>query len=168
MNYDELLDVVSEYDDVIKPEYKSVIYQQKLFFRVINAFVCNSNKQLWIPRRHPHKKLFPLSLDCSVGGHVMSGEDYDTAFKRETQEELNINIEQITYKKIARLTPCEHATSAFMWVYLIYSDSVPCFNPHDFVEYYWLTPEEITTKLQNGDRAKSDLITIINNIKHQL
>ncbi|MFZ5953858.1 MAG: NUDIX hydrolase [Candidatus Dependentiae bacterium] len=168
MSCDEILDVVSKEDKVIKKEKRSVIYQQKLHFRVINAFICNSEKKLWIPRRHPDKKLFPLYLDCSVGGHVMSGEDYETAFIRETQEELNIDITKINFKKVARLTPFTHGTSAFMWVYIIYSNDVPAFNKNDFVEYYWLKPNEVSIRLMNGDKAKSDLLPILKEIEGKL
>lgn len=168
MNYDEILDVVSENDEVIRQEKRSIIYQQKLLFRVINAFICNAEKKLWIPRRHPNKKLFPLHLDCSVGGHVMSGEDYQTAFIRETQEELNIDITKMTFKKIAQLAPSVHGTSAFMWVYIIYSDDTPPFNKEDFIEYYWMTPHEISIRLMNGDKAKGDLIPILKEIRNKL
>jgi len=168
MSCDEILDVVSENDEVIEQKKRNLIYAQKLYFRVINAFVCNSEKKLLIPRRHPNKKLFPLHLDCSVGGHVLAGEDYSTAFIRETQEELNIDIAKSSYKRIARLTPVRDGASAFMWVYIIYSNDTPMLNPNDFIEHYWLTPDEIFSRLNNGDKAKSDLPLILNEIKNKL
>lgn len=168
MSCDEILDVISDNDEVLRREKRSVIYDQKLNFRVINGFICNSKKQLWIPRRHPDKKLFPLYLDASVGGHVMADEDYENAFIRETKEELGLDPLLFNYKKIARLTPISHGTSAFMWVYLIYSDEVPQYNPNDFVEYYWLSVEEVFNRLTSGDNAKSDLLPILNEIKDKL
>lgn len=168
MSFDEILDVVSEHDEVVRQEKRSIVYAQKLYFRAINAFIVNSEKKLWIPRRHHNKKLFPLALDCSVGGHVSSGESYDEAFFRETQEELNMDICEIIYKKIARLTPVSHGTSAFMWVYIIYSDAVPAFNQEDFVEYYWLTVQEIQDRINNGESAKSDLLPILQEVKNKL
>ncbi len=168
MTYDEILDIVSPLDEVIGQEKRSVVYAQQLSFRVINAFVCNTQKQLWIPRRHPNKKLFPLSLDCSVGGHVAAGEDYDHAFARETAEELNIDVNTVSFKKVARLTPLTHGISAFMWVYVIYSDIAPTFNTDDFVEYYWLTPDEIVHRLETGEQAKSDLLPIVKEINDKL
>ena len=103
-----------------------------------------------------------------MGGHVAAGEDYDHAFVRETAEELNVDIDTIPFKKTARLTPITHGTSAFMWVYIIYSDIAPMFNRDDFVEYYWLKPEEIVHRLETGDQAKSDLLPILNEIKDKL
>jgi isopentenyldiphosphate isomerase len=169
MSHDETLDLVSPHDEVIGQEKRSIVYGQGLSnFRVINGFICNSVKQLWIPRRHKDKKLFPLHLDASVGGHVAAGESYHDAFVREAQEELNLDVRQYTYMPIARLTPHEHQTSAFMWVYLIKSNDVPAYNTDDFFESYWLTPDEFFAKIEQGDKAKGDLFPILRAIKDLL
>lgn len=165
MDIDEILDVVSEQDEVLYQATRSEIYAKKLNFRVVNAFICNSEGKLWIPRRHHNKKLFPLGLDCSVGGHVSAGEDYETALIRETQEELTITLEKADYKKIARLTPRDHGTSSFMWVYMIYSDVTPAYNKNDFIEYYWLTLDEVVERLNNHDHGKYDLLPILKEIR---
>lgn len=165
MIHDELLDVVSCSDEVVGQEVRSVVYEKKLYFRAVNAFVCNSKKQLWIPRRHPNKKLFGSALDCSVGGHVAAGESYDSAFARETAEELALDVTQVSYTKVMKLTPLEHGTSAFMWVYMIYTDQEPAYNRDDFVECYWFTADELIAKLTQGEAAKSDLLPIIKALK---
>jgi isopentenyldiphosphate isomerase len=164
--HEEILDIVTPEDMVIGAEKKSVIYEQKLnTFRVINAFVINSAGELWIPRRHAQKKLFPLHLDASVGGHVLSGESYEAAFMRETEEELNIQLDSSQLKPLCRLTPHTDGTSAFMWVYGIFQDTPPAYNQDDFIEYYWLKPAAFFEKLKSGDKAKSDLPILVNAIR---
>lgn len=165
MHTDELLDVVTEADEVIRQEWRSVVYEKNLPFRVINAFIINSKKQLWIPRRTATKRLFPLALDCSVGGHVMAGESYEQALVRETQEELSLVLNPGDYKKLIKLTPHEHGTSSFMWVYCMYSNDVPNYNTDDFSDYYWLSADELLEKLSAGVFAKSDLLPIALAIK---
>jgi isopentenyldiphosphate isomerase len=166
MSFDEILDLVTPADEVIGQEKRGLVYAQGLSnFRVINGFICNSKKQLWIPRRHQNKTLFPLHLDASVGGHVASGESYLEAFRRETHEELNLDINDFSYSSVARLTPHAHGTSAFTRVYLIKSDNVPPYNPDDFVEYFWLSLEEFFAKITCGDKAKDDLFPILREIK---
>ena len=166
---DEILDLVSQNDIVIGQEKRRNVHSKNLSnFRVINGFICNTQKHLWIPRRHPQKKLFPLHLDASVGGHVSSGETYEAAFKREAQEELNLNIDAFDHAPIARLTPHTHGTSAFMWVYIIRSDVAPNYNKNDFLEYYWLSIEGILKKISSGDKAKSDLPIILREIENIL
>lgn len=167
IEYEEILDIVTPEDVVIGAQPKTAIYEQKLnSFRVINGFVINSSGQLWIPRRHERKKLFPAHLDSSVGGHVKSGESYNDAFARETQEELGIDVHMATCKTLCRLTPQTHGTSAFMWVYGIFQDQAPDYNKEDFTEYYWLSATDFFQKLQQGDKAKGDLPILVDAIRN--
>ncbi len=159
---DEYLDLVDENDQVVGKELRSVIYStNKSNYRVVNAFLVNSNGQLWIPRRGPNKRIFPLCLDMSMGGHVESGESYEEALKREVKEELNMDLNVIPYELLGHLTPTQNNVSAFMNVYEIKSDQVPDFNPDDFVEFYWLTPEDFMKKLAAGEKTKEDLPKLI-------
>lgn len=159
---DEYLDLVDEYDQVIGRKGRSAIYAEQLSnFRVVNAFVINSRGELWIPRRAPNKRIFPLCLDMSIGGHVESGETYEEALQREAQEELNMEIENANVRLLGHLTPRDNGVSAYMQVYEIPQDEVPDYNRDDFVEYYWLTPEALFDRLANGDKAKGDLLKLV-------
>lgn len=103
---EEILDLVDENDVVIGQIERGEAYRQGLTnFRVIDAFIRNSEGKLFIPRRQAHKKMFPLRLDTSVGGHVESGETYEAAFRRETKEEISIDISRVPYIKIGQMTP---------------------------------------------------------------
>ena len=155
---DELLDVVDSEDRVIGQQWRSVLYREGACnFRVVNAFLRNSSGQLWIPRRTAGKKLFPLCLDMSMGGHVAAGESYEQAFQRELKEELNLDGRQMQPRILGRLTPHGHGVSAFMTVYEICTDQEPLYNQADFCTFYWLTPSELMDRLGNGDKAKDDL-----------
>lgn len=162
---DEILDLVSCDDIVIGQMPRSEVYAQKLSnFRVVNAFVVNDQGQLWIPRRTKTKRLFPLGLDASMGGHVEAGETYEQAFIRELQEELNLNAHATEHTMIGKLTPHQHGTSAFMQVYLILINAVDEYNRQDFCEYFWLTPQECIAKISAGDTCKDDLPKIIHHL----
>ncbi len=159
---DEYLDLVNEKDAVIGKKLRSEVYAEGLSnFRVINAFIINSQGAIWIPRRTADKRLFPLCLDMSVGGHVESGETYDQTFKRETAEELNIDTDTVQHKLLGHLTPQKDNVSAFMNVYEIKMDQAPEYNANDFTEYFWLTPRQFFEKIDQGDRAKEDLPRLI-------
>jgi isopentenyldiphosphate isomerase len=160
---DEYLDLVDENDVVVGKELRSEVYAQGLNnFRVVNAFLINHEGKIWIPRRSAHKRIFPLCLDMSMGGHVESGETYDEAFKRELMEELNIDADKNEWKLLAHLTPRGDGVSAFMNVYELQSADNPRYNPEDFIEYFWLTPEELFKKIKEGEKTKGDLPILVN------
>ncbi|MFZ2555463.1 MAG: NUDIX domain-containing protein [Minisyncoccia bacterium] len=159
---DEYLDLVDENDQVIGKKLRSEVYAEGLSnFRVVNAFLVNSEGKLWILMRGPHKRIFPSCLDMSMGGHVESGEDYDTSFKRELIEELRIDAGKTPWKLLGHLTPNKDHVSAFMNVYEIKTDEAPQFNTDDFTEYFWLTPKELIEKMGSGTGAKGDLSKLV-------
>ncbi len=162
VEYDEFLDLVDQKDSVIGRERRSLVYAQRLSnFRVINAFIRNSKGELWIPRRTATKKMFPLCLDVSVGGHVESGETYEQAFKRETKEETNLDIDDVPYIFLGNLTPREHGVSAYQNVYEMKCSLAPNYNKDDFVEYFWIKPGELLERIEAGEKAKGDLPKLV-------
>lgn len=162
---DELLDIVDCYDRVIGQKLRSEVYAQRLFnFRVVNAFLINEQGQLWIPRRTKTKCIFPLCLDASMGGHVMAGESYEDALTRELMEELRIDTKVTSYNYKGSLNPYMHSTSAFMRVYVVYTNDVPDYNENDFIEYFWLTSQELLDRVSAGERCKDDLPRIIQHL----
>lgn len=164
---DELLDVVNENDQVIHQKYRSEIYAAGASnFRVINAFIMNDEGLLWIPRRSPEKKLFPLCLDASVGGHVKAGETYQQAFNRELREELNLDYSQVSHSRVASLNPHKNNVSAHMHVYVINYNETPEYNTDDFVSSIWITISELQKIINEGDQTKGDLPALINSLEN--
>lgn len=165
MSSTELLDVVDSNDVVIGQLERSEVYRRSLGFRVVNAFLVNDAKQVWIPRRSPEKELFPSCLDASVGGHVMAGETYENAFIRELAEELNIDAKTVHFKRIALLNPSQHNVSAHMHLYVIHSNETPAYNTNDFSHSYWFTLDELSQIIQSGEPSKDDLPALVEILK---
>ncbi|HYD04014.1 MAG TPA: NUDIX domain-containing protein [Alphaproteobacteria bacterium] len=158
---DELLDLVDENDNVIGQIWRSEKDRQKLTnCRVINAFIKNSNGKLLIFRRSKNKKTLPSWLDMTVGGHVSSGESYEDAFRRETLEEINVDIDAVKWEYLGKLGPLD-GVRCFQKIYEIKTDELPDYNKDDFCEYYWLTPKEVIEMIEKGDKAKFDLPVLI-------
>lgn len=161
-NEDELLDIVNECDEVIGQEYRSKIYAiGSSNFRVVNAFVMNDDNQVWIPRRSPQKKLYPLCLDASVGGHVQAGETYQQAFERELAEELNLNLSDVEHSLITYLHPHRDRVAAHMNVYRINYNKTPDYNKNDFIDSFWMSIPELQHHIMQGDRTKGDLPALV-------
>ncbi len=159
---DEVLDIVDENDNVIGQKNRSEIYRERLSnFRVVNVFLVNSKGQLWIPRRSDSKRIFPSCLDVSMGGHVESGESYEDALVRELHEELNLSVNLSACTVLGYLLPHTDNVSAFMKVYEIKMDETPLYNRDDFSESFWLMPDDVLTKIAEGDRCKDDLPKLV-------
>lgn len=96
-----------------------------------------------------------------MAGHVESGETYQTAFFRETKEELGFNTEEINWKYKGYLNPRKNSVSSHMCIYEIKYDKVPPYNTNEFVDYYWFTPKELIEKIESGAKTKDDLVKVL-------
>lgn len=160
--YKEYVDLVDENDNVIGKKNRLELDAENVSnFRVINVFIVNSKGEIWVPRRTAKKRTYPLCLDMSMGGHVISGETYEDALKREMKEELNIDVDKMPIKTLGYLTPQKDGASSFMKVYEIKMDETPDYNKEDFSEFFWLAPEMILEKIAGGEKAKIDLPKLI-------
>ncbi len=162
MQTDEILDLVDNNDNIIGQMERGEVYKNNLHnFRVINCFIKNHEGKLWIPLRQHDKRMFPGCLDISCGGHVSSGESYEEAFRKEMAEELNIDIDSVKYIVLGTCNPGSDGTSSFMTVYELTQDEVPNYNPDEFQSYEWISPAELTTKIEGGIKSKDDLIKLV-------
>lgn len=158
---DERLDLVNERDEVVSQISRADPALRWRDVRVVNAFLRNRRGELWIPRRSPSKSLFPNALDVSVGGAVQSGETYEQAFRRETREEVGLNLDKVEWRELAAFSPYQTGMSSFMRVYEICSDVTPAYNPYDFSGGEWLTPGQVLSRIAAGEAAKGDLAELV-------
>ncbi len=158
----EYLDLIDEDGNVIDKMPRGEVHRRGLNnFMVINSFVKNKEGKLLFPRRTNKVSLYPLCLDIGVGGHVDSGEDYLSAFKREALEELSIDLDSVKYRLLGHCTPKRDNVSAYMNVYEIEYDGDIDFDKDEILELNWFTPKEFMEELEKGDKAKSDLPILI-------
>lgn len=108
----------------------------------------------------------PSYRDSSVGGHVDAGEDYLTAAKRETQEE--IGVKDIDLRPLGKY----RRHDMFEWrhlnrFYKVYRATLPAetgFVPHprEVKELRWSTrPELRKLAIQHPNKCTANLVEII-------
>lgn len=159
MEEEEILDLVDENDNIIgtinRSESNRLVSEKLGFIRATDMFIKNSNGLLWIPKRTPHKTIAPNGLDYSCGGHVTSGDDYDSTMIKEIEEELNFTPDPNKLHYITKMPP--NVTPYFRAIYIYDSDETPNYNPDDFVSSEWMTPNELMEVLNKGISAKSSI-----------
>ncbi len=89
----EYFDVVDEYDRVTGKTTRDEAHKKGEWHRVVYVFVFNSRGEVFIQHRSDNKDPDPGLWTSSASGHVSSGQSYNEAAIRETEEELGVKVE---------------------------------------------------------------------------
>ena len=99
MPADEMLDVVSECDTVTGSATIQDCLERGLLHRAVAVLVVRSDDRFLLQQRSKRDVWHPGLWTLSSTGHVMAGESYDHAARRELDEELGIAAELAVLKK---------------------------------------------------------------------
>lgn len=102
---EELFDVVDEQDNVLRQATRKEVHDQGLMHRAVHILVFNKHHDCYLQQRSLLKDRHPGVWDSSAAGHLDAGEDYDTAARRELEEELGITDTKLI--RLATLPPTE-------------------------------------------------------------
>ena len=75
-----------------KKESKSEIHRKGLFHATVHVWIFTKKGKILIQKRSKKKELNPGVWDVSVAGHIKFNEKIKEAAKRETLEEIGVNI----------------------------------------------------------------------------
>ena len=75
-----------------KKERKSEIHRKGLFHATVHVWIFTNKGEILIQKRSKKKELNPGVWDVSVAGHIKFNENIKKAAKRETLEEIGVNI----------------------------------------------------------------------------
>lgn len=88
---EEYFDLVDGEGKVLGKAPRSVCHSRPGFLhQVVHLHVINSEDQVFLQKRSLTKQIQPGKWDTAVGGHVTSGENIESALKREAGEELGL------------------------------------------------------------------------------
>lgn len=138
---EEVFDVVDARDQVTGSLSRSEVHRLGLRHRAVHVFVFNRAGQVFLQKRSRSKDSNPGHWDSSVSGHVDSGEDYDTAARREFGEELGIEappLQRMFYVEAQPVTGQE-----FCWVYSADCEGPFKLHPDEIDDGIWLDPSAV-------------------------
>lgn len=101
-NQGEVFDVVDEEDNIVGRAERSKVHSRGLIHRSVFFFVFNENKEILVNKRSKTKEFYPGYYSIALGGHLNSGESYESAVIREAEEELGIRKAKPVFIKFFR------------------------------------------------------------------
>jgi len=98
---DELLDILDSKGYFIgKTALKSVAHRDGLFHQTVHIWFYTADGQVLLQQRGKNKLTYPLFWDVSVAGHIVAGEQIETAALREIKEEIGLKITKDALEKV--------------------------------------------------------------------
>jgi len=92
----EIIDIYDDNGLFLKTATSKEAHTYGYWHKVIHFWIIDKKtKTLLYQKRAKKKLLYPNMLDISVAGHILSGENIFDALKRETQEELGLELDNI-------------------------------------------------------------------------
>jgi isopentenyldiphosphate isomerase len=150
---DELIDVLDENtgEKTSKVISKNEAHKTGIWHGSIHILIVNNdrNKTL-LQKRCAEKKLYPNMWDIAVGGHISAGEDDITSAKRELEEELGLNPDNLNLEKVDRITEMLTnngiQSNEYVSIFVVYADidiKDIKLQVEEVSEAKWVTKEEL-------------------------
>lgn len=86
----EIFDIVDDEDRVIGQATREEVHRRRLLHRSVHVYVFSSAGELYLQKRSRQKDLYAGKWTGSASGHLEPGESYESAARRELEEELGI------------------------------------------------------------------------------
>lgn len=138
----ELVDVIDENNHLIgKVEDKDIVHRQGMWHREISVWIMNQKGEILLQKRAMSKKQHPGKWSI-VAGHIQAGETPLEGAKRETKEEVGIDVPQEKFEAMV----CEKKECDFPSVqqYNKYYDYVYFLLVNYKIEEYVIQTEELS------------------------
>jgi isopentenyldiphosphate isomerase len=127
------------------------IFKENHYHIVVGIWIVNSQGQILITLRHPHKETYP-NLWENTGGSVLAGESSVDGARRELKEEIGLSAE----KKELKLLGTIKGNHNFVDIYLLKKDieiSDIQLQEEETVDAKWVIPDELFKMIDNGEIA---------------
>lgn len=124
----ELLAVVDQNDQPLRPMNRSTIHRENLLHRAVHILLVNQRGELLLQKRSHRKDRFPCCWDSSAAGHVNANESYWDCAIRELQEEIGVTA---TLAKLGKVPASEATDHEFIEIFGGIHDGPFHWNQHE-------------------------------------
>ena len=157
---EERFDIVDSQDQIVGTETRSAVHRERLLHRAVHIFVFNARGELYLQRRSLNKDTAPGKWVSSCSGHVDSGEDYDTAARRELGEEIGLH-QPSDMQRVFKESACRATGDEFVWVYHCRSEGPFVLDPHEVSDGQWIALDALNSWIRERPRDFAWLFTYL-------
>lgn len=155
----EMVDIVDKNDNIIGTTLKTDVYKKGLSNRIVHVFVIHPDSgAIFIQKRSATVRYLPNHYCTSAGGHVRSGENYDTAALREMEEEIGLSTGLHFIEKFIYNCPeTSPATPRFISLYVTYATRGFNLAKEEVSEGFFITTKEFEKILDKDNNLHPQL-----------
>lgn len=159
------VDVVDQDDEIIYPRPLAAVVADGLVhqIRMVKLFIMNFDKELLLCRKLPatldqanKAKKGDNLFDCPLTAIVHAGEDYEEALIRSAQEAFGLDITDLPFYELGKLSVAE-GLDCFTQVYELRYNQLPDFSATIFNDFLWEKPLDIITHFAKHEEAEKSL-----------
>lgn len=114
----ELVPIIDENDQTIKVVPRKQMREQLLPHRSSYVVVLDEQQRILVEIRSLSKDYAPGLLDACVGGVMVEHEDFVCSAKREVEEEVGIDVNQLEFHDLGKLKITYASGKSFVMAYL--------------------------------------------------
>ena len=127
---------------------RSRVRAERLWHRATYIFVLDSSGQLYVQKRTMTKDIYPGYWSIAFGGHVLSGESYDAAARREILEEVGLDAPARQIGGFQKRTADEREN---VKVYGVIADREPALFADEIAQGQFMTLAELNQMIPRFD-----------------
>lgn len=152
------VDIVDDQDEVIQPISLHRVMEDGLLkqIRMVKLFIVNYDKELLLCRNLSTIKKDENLFDCPLTAIVHAGESYEEALIRAAQEVFNLDITDMQYYELGKLS-AEDGMDCFTEVYELTYNELPDFSQTKFNDFMWEKPLDIITQFAKDPEGEKSL-----------
>jgi len=148
MPAEEFLDIVDDQDRVLSRAPRSRVLRDYHIHRAVMFFVFDEEERVFVNQRSDSKEIYPGYWSIAFGGHVLSGESYDAAARREILEEVGLDTPPRRIGGFQKRTADEREN---VKVYAVTAEREPVLFADEIAQGRFVTLAEINQMISRFD-----------------
>ncbi len=148
MPVEEFLDIVDDQDRVLSRAPRSRVLRDYHIHRAVMFFVFDDEERVFVNQRSDTKEIYPGHWSIAFGGHVLAGESYDDAARREILEEVGLDTPARQIGGFQKRTADEREN---VKVYAVTADREPVLFADEIAQGQFMTLAELNQMIPRFD-----------------